>query len=642
MADINTIIKKVKSYNPDADISMIQKAYETAERVHRDEKRSSGEPFIIHPLEVASLVADFKMDVDSVCAALLHDVVETETTPLKMLEENFSKDVALLVDGMTKITEFKSKGRELYQAESMRKMLMATAKDIRVIVIKLLDKLHNMRTLEHLPEEKQKRISKEVMEIYAPIAYRLGIEKIKDELENLAFRYLQPEEYREIEEKVRRNIKLREEDMRKIKKILENELKEDKIDAEVVGRVKSIFSIYRKMLRKNRTFEEIFDVLALRVIVPNEEDCYKVLGVMHRIWTPIPRRFKDYIALPKTNMYRSLHDVVIGPEGAIIEVQIRTKEMDEIAEEGIAAHWKYKNIITDEEFDKKLSWIKQIMDWQQESGTAKDFIESIEIDFFKDEIYTFTPKGTIIELPKGATPLDFAYAVHSELGDNCMGAKVNGTFVSLRTELRTGDVVEILTSKSQRPVRGWLNIVKTSKAMNKIRKYLQETEKIPVGSKKSGEDKTPQKQKAGIIIVKGIKNPSFKLAQCCLSNPGDAIVGFAAKTGMITVHRKDCDKIANEKITKKKVKLEWRSDYSDFVELKVNAIDRVGLLADVLNTIAATGTNLQTANAKMIGNGMAECTFKAKVYDLEHIKHLIQRISKLQGIKKIYIENLGI
>ena len=641
MPDIKDIIRKVKSYIPDADISMIRKAYDMAEEIHRQEKRESGEPYINHPLEVASLVADFRMDVDSICAALLHDVVETETATVKKIENDFGKDVAVLVDGMTKITQLKSKGREIYQAESMRKMLMATAKDIRVIIIKLLDKLHNMRTLNYIPEEKQKRIAKEVMEIYAPLAHRLGIEKVKDELENLAFRYLDPAQYKEIEAKVKKSIKFREQEIARIKKILESRLKENDINCKVFGRIKSIFSIYHKMERKNRTFEEIFDVVALRVVVDDVDSCYKVLGVIHNLWTPIPRRFKDYVAMPKINLYRALHDVVIGPNGTIIEIQIRTREMDEIAEEGIAAHWKYKNVITDEEFDKKLSWLKQIMDWQQESGTAKEFIESLEIDFFKDEIYTFTPKGSIIELPKGATPLDFAYAVHSDLGDRCMGAKVNGTFASLRTELRTGDVIEILTSKSQRPVRGWLNIVRTSKARNKIRKFLQETKKIPIAAKKPA-GKIEQKEKAGIIIAKGVKNPAFKLAQCCIPNPGDSIVGFAAKTGMITVHKKDCSKLKEEKITKRKVKLEWRQDYSDFIEVKVEALDRIGLLADVLNTIASTGTNLQNANAKMLGGGMAECRFKVKIDDLEHIKDLIQRVNKLQGVKKIYVGSLGV
>ncbi|MEM4336583.1 MAG: bifunctional (p)ppGpp synthetase/guanosine-3',5'-bis(diphosphate) 3'-pyrophosphohydrolase [Candidatus Woesearchaeota archaeon] len=640
--NINDIIKKVKYYLPESDTSQIKKAYEIAREVHKNEKRASGEPFINHPLEVANLVADFKMDVESVCAALLHDVVETDKTMLEKIKKEFGEDVAILVDGMTKITELKSKGRDIYQAESIRKMLMATAKDIRVIIIKLLDKLHNMRTLDYLPEEKQRRISQEVMDVYAPLAYRLGIEKVKEELENLAFKYLEPQKYAEIEAKVKKSVKFREQEIEKIRNILEQKLKEQNIECRVLGRIKTIYSIYRKMQRKNRSFEEIFDVAALRVIVSDVETCYKVLGIIHNLWTPIPRRFKDYIAMPKINFYRALHDVVIGPEGTIVEVQIRTEEMEEVAEDGIAAHWKYKGIITDEEFDKKLSWLKQIMEWQQEAGTAKEFIESLEIDFFKDEIYTFTPKGKIIELPKGATPLDFAYAVHSELGDHCIGAKVNGTFVSLRTELRTGDVVEILTSKNQKPVLGWLNIVKTSKARNKIRKYIEKTRNISITKKRPVEREEQQKEKASIIIAKGIKNPSFKLAKCCLPNPGEHIIGFAAKTGMITVHKKECEKIKEEKIAKTKVKVEWRNDYSDLIELRVEAIDRVGLLADILNTIATTGTNLQNANAKMLGKGMAECKFKVKIYDLEHVKDIIQRINRLQGIKKIYVGSLGV
>lgn len=639
MTGIDEIIKKVKAYDPEADTALIKKAYDTAFQVHRDEKRASGEPFITHPVEVANLVAEFRMDTESVCAALLHDTVEDKGFPLQKIEKEFGKEVALIVDGLTKITQLKSRSREEYQYESMRKMLLATAKDIRIIIIKLLDKLHNMRTLGYLPHEAQVRISKEVMGIYAPIAYRLGINKIKSQLEDLAFKYLSPDEYNEINKKVREKIKEREKEIERLRKALENLLHQHQIAAKVIGRVKSVYGIYSKMLRKNRTFEEIFDVIALRVITDSIESCYKVLGVIHNTWTPIPRRFKDFIAMPKVNMYRSLHDVVIGPEGKIIEIQIRTKEMDEIAEEGIAAHWEYKGVMDGSEFDKKLSWLRQIMDWQQESGTAKEFIESLEIDFFKDEIYTFTPKGDVIELPKSSTPLDFAYTVHSEVGDHCMGAKVNGTFVSLRHELRTGDVVEIITSKAQKPSRNWLNIARTSKALQKIRRYLQEREKIPARTLKAKPHEKIAESKGSILVCDEIRNPQFKLAHCCLPNPGDKIIGLVSKTSIITVHRKDCPMA--EEAAKKKLKVEWRKNFTDVIVLKIEAVDRVGLFADVLNTISAIGTNIQSANAKTIGNNMAECTFKLKVEDLEHIKELIDRIKKVKDVKKTYLGSIG-
>jgi len=641
MIRIEDIIKKVSSYDKGADVALIKKAFDIACSVHKAEKRASGEPFIVHPLEVANLAADFKMDTESVCAALLHDTVEDKEYPLKRIEEEFGKEVAIIVDGLTKLTQLRSKSREEYQYESMRKMLLATARDIRIIIIKLLDKLHNMRTLGYLPEEKQVRIAKEVMGIYVPIAYRLGIQKVKSQLEDLAFKYIDPKSYSEINKKVKEKIKEREKEIERLRKILEKTLKEHEINANVIGRVKSVYSIYSKMIRKQRTFDEIFDVVALRIVTDSIENCYAVLGIIHSIWKPIPRRFKDFIAMPKTNMYQSLHDVVIGPEGRIVEIQIRTKEMDEVAEEGIAAHWEYKGAGEGTEFDKKLSWLRQIIDWQQESGTAKEFVESLEIDFFKNEIYTFTPKGDVIELPKGSTPLDFAYAVHSEVGNHCMGAKVNGTFVSLRHELRTGDVVEILTSKTQKPSRHWLNLARTSKAIQKIRKFLQENEKIPVRAIKVSPKEKIEGKAVGILLCDEVKNPQFRLAHCCLPNPGDKIFGLASKTGIVTVHGKDCDSFGKEKTKKKKVKVEWRQNFTDVILLKIEAMDRVGLFADVLNTISATGTNIQSANAKTIGNNMAECTFRIKVEDLEHVKELIDRIKRVQDVKKTYLGSIG-
>jgi len=639
MARIEDIIKKVKFYDKKADLDLIRKAYGVASEVHKNEKRASGEPFIIHPLEVANLCADFKMDTESVCAALLHDTVEDKGYPLQKIEQDFGKDVAAIVDGLTKMTQLRSRSREEYQFESMRKMLLATTKDIRIIIVKLLDKLHNMRTLSYLPKEKQLRISKEVMGIYVPLAYRLGINKVKSQLEDLAFKYIDPLKYKVINKKVREKIKERDKEVERLRKFLEKILAEQDISAKVLGRAKSIYSIYDKMTRKNRTFEEIFDVIALRVVTDTVENCYKILGIMHSTWKPIPGRFKDYIAVPKVNMYRSLHDIVIGPGGRIVEIQIRTKEMDEIAEEGIAAHWEYKGVKSGAEFDKKLSWLRQIMDWQQESGTAKEFIESLEIDFFKNEIYTFTPKGDVIELPKDSTPLDFAYAVHSEVGDHCMGAKVNGSFVSLRHELKTGDVVEIITSKSQKPSRNWLNLARTSKALQKIKKYLQEHEKIPAKVLRVRHGEEEEEKSSGLLLCEEVKNPQFRLAHCCLPNPGDKIMGLAARTGIITVHKKECPLIV--KTAKKKVRVEWRKSFTDVIVLKIEAIDRVGLFADILNTISAIGTNIQSANAKTIGNNMAECSFKLKVEDLEHVKELIDRIKKVQGVRKIYLGSMG-
>jgi len=642
MPTIESLIKKVKEYSPSVNEALIRKAYEVAEKAHRNERRASGEPFIIHPLSVAESLAEFKMDEASICAALLHDVVEDTPESIDRIKSEFGEEIAMLVDGVTKITTLKSKSREEYQTESLRKMLFATAKDIRVIIIKLLDKLHNMKTLEFLPKEKQLRISKEVMDVYAPIAYRLGIEKIKNQLEDLAFKYLEPEKFNEIEEKIKKNKRAREEQIENLRQFLENALKEHKIPCKVVGRLKNIYSIYKKMVRKERTFEEIFDVVALRVVTDTPDNCYKIIGIIHSMWKPIPRRFKDFIAMPKVNMYQSLHDVVIGEGGTIIEIQVRTEEMDKLAEEGIAAHWKYKGLETDKKFDKKLSWLKEIMDWQQDAS-AKEFVESLEIDFFKDEIYVFTPKGDVIELPKGSTPIDFAYSIHSGIGDHCIGAKVNCTFVSLRHELRTGDVVEIMTSKTQKPSVGWMKIVKTAKALSKIKKYLYEEEKIPArGTKKIEREELSVSGGQGILLIEGVKNPKIKLAKCCNPLPGQEIIGYADKVRGVVIHKADCGNSKLKDTQKRKVKVHWRSEFSALIELKVEAIDRVGLLADILNTIASTSTNLETANAKMLGKDMSECTFKIKVEDLDHIRNLIERIKKLKDIKKIYIGKLGV
>lgn len=641
---IEELIKKIKNYNPKSDTDLIRRAYEIAAEIHKNERRSSGEPYIVHPLEVASILADFKVDDASICAALLHDVVETSSASMKILKEEFGEEIVTLVDGLTKITELKSKGRDVYQSESIRKMLFATTKDIRVLIIKLADKLHNMRTLDYLPKEKQQRIAQEAMDVYAPLAYRLGIERIRSQIEDLAFKVLEPKEYKDIDEKIKRNKKARDEEMLKIKRFLERALSEGGIDAEVSGRIKTHYSIYKKMLRKNRTFEAIFDVIGLRVITKTTDDCYKVLGVVHNMWKPIPRRFKDFIAMPKVNMYQSLHDVVIGPEGTIVEIQIRTDEMDRFAEEGIAAHWQYKGMGTDRTFDKKLSWLKQIMEWQQETKTGKEFVESLEIDFFGDEIYVFTPKGDVIELPKSSTPLDFAYAIHSDLGDHCSGAKINGTFGNLRHELRTGDVIEIITSKTQKPSRGWLSIVKTAKAKNKIRKYLMEKGSIPLarGGRGTPAEEAEAATMKSIVVVEGQKNPKLKLSRCCDPLPGDNIVGYLTKSNTVSIHKKDCDKIGQlEEGREKKVKVKWKMDFSSVAELNVDARDRVGLLADVLNTISATGTNIERANVKVVGGDMAECSFILKFEDLEHMNDLIGRIKKVKDVKKIWIGKLG-
>ncbi|MBI2672938.1 bifunctional (p)ppGpp synthetase/guanosine-3',5'-bis(diphosphate) 3'-pyrophosphohydrolase, partial [Candidatus Woesearchaeota archaeon] len=464
---LKDLINKIKEYNKKSGLEIIRKAYDFANEFHKNEKRASGEPFIQHPLNVAFILADLKMDDSTITAALLHDVVEDTAASLDVVKKEFGAEVASLVDGVTKLTSIKYNRKLDYNAESIRKMLMASTKDVRVIIIKLADKLHNMRTLKYLPEEDQKRIAKDTLEIYAPLAYRLGIASTKRELEDLSFKYLEPEMYQKFKEKFGKKRSEREIELKKLKSTLEKELEKYGIKATIKGRPKHFYSIYKKMITKHRTFEEIYDLIGLRIITDTVKNCYEILGIIHSLWKPISGEFNDYIAMPKENMYQSLHTAVMALNQPI-EVQIRTEEMDRVAEEGIAAHWKYKGIYGDKDFDKKLSWLREMLEMHNSSKSTKEFMEFLKIDFFEDEIYVFSPKGDVIRLPKGSCPIDYAYAVHTDLGNKCNGAIINGRIVPLRYELKNGDIINILTLNISKPKRDWLKIVKTTKAKSKI------------------------------------------------------------------------------------------------------------------------------------------------------------------------------
>ncbi len=475
---LQEMLDEVQKAHPDEDVSIIEKAYAFAANAHDGQKRMSGEPYFTHPAFVASILTQIMLDVPTIAAGLLHDVVEdVESVTLDTIVENFGEEIAMLVDGVTKLGRLNFQNREEQQAESLRKMILAMGKDIRVIVIKLADRLHNMLTLGYQPADKQIAIARETLDIYAPIAHRLGVYTIKQELEDLALSFIDPEGYRNVALRVGAKRIEREKQIQTIIDILSAKLKENGIhNFEIEGRPKHLYSIYRKMVLQNKHFDEIYDLIAVRVLVPTIPDCYTVLGIVHTLWNHMPNRFKDYISVPKNNMYQSLHTTLVG--GRTIptpfEVQIRTYEMHKVAEYGIAAHWNYKDGGKDKTLDKKLYWLRQILDWQSEAKDSKEFLDGLKTDLFSEEVFLFTPKGDIINMQKGATPIDFAYRIHSGVGNSCVGAKVNGKMVPLDTTLQTGDRVEIITSKSSKgPSMDWLNIVKTQQARSKIKQFFK-------------------------------------------------------------------------------------------------------------------------------------------------------------------------
>ncbi|WP_167955947.1 RelA/SpoT family protein [Anaerosporobacter faecicola] len=475
------LIQTIHGYHPSADISMIEKAYNLAYNAHKDQKRKSGEPYIIHPLCVAIILAELELDKETIVSGILHDVVEDTVLTTEQISEQFSDEVALLVDGVTKLTQLNySKDKVEIQAENLRKMFLAMAKDIRVILIKLADRLHNMRTLQYMKPEKQKEKARETMDIYAPIAQRLGISKIKVELDDLSLKYLEPEVYQGLIEKIASKKSERESFIRDIVSEVKNHIKTANIDAKIDGRVKHFFSIYKKMVNQNKTLEQIYDLFAVRIIVETVKDCYAALGVIHEMYKPIPGRFKDYIAMPKANMYQSLHTTLIGPEGRPFEVQIRTYEMHRTAEYGIAAHWKYKENQdgknTRDNEEAKLTWLRQILEWQREMSDNKEFLSLLksDLDLFSESVYCFTPTGDVKNLPNGSTPIDFAYSIHSAVGNKMVGARVNGKLVPIEYKIQNGDRIEIITSQNSRgPSRDWLSVVKSTQAKNKINQWFK-------------------------------------------------------------------------------------------------------------------------------------------------------------------------
>jgi guanosine-3',5'-bis(diphosphate) 3'-pyrophosphohydrolase len=508
MLQVTDIIDRVRAYQPAADAEMIKRAYEYSSKAHTGQKRKSGDPYFIHPASVAGIITELRLDTASVCAGLLHDVVEDTLATTKDIEREFGNEVASLVDGVTKLGKINFTSKEDRQAENFRKMVVAMARDIRVLLIKLCDRVDNMRTLEHMKPEAQERIARETLEIYAPLANRLGIQAFKSELEDLSFRWLEPDSYLEVENAVAKTSKERDKYIADTSKTLSGKLAEQGFAAEVTGRAKHLYSVWRKMKANECTIEQIHDIIAFRVSVESVSDCYAALGVIHSRWTPVPGRFKDYIALPKPNMYQSLHTTVIGPGRERIEIQIRTHEMNRVAERGIAAHWKYKEKhgggIADSDA-ARFGWLRQLMEWQKDLKDPAEFLEGVKVDLFQDEVYVFTPKGEVRVFPRGSTPIDFAFAIHSQLGEHITGARVNGKLEPLRYKLRNGDVLEIVTAAHQQPSKDWLDIATTTRARAKIRNFLRQEQRDK--SLKLGRELLEREfQKSSVSLTKLLKN----------------------------------------------------------------------------------------------------------------------------------------
>ncbi len=480
------LMKKLEENRPNDDLAIARKAYEYSQKYHAGQTRASGEPYLVHPLEVALVLADMKMDSVSIAAGLLHDSVEDTSVTIVDIRKEFGEQVAHIVEGVTKISKIDFATREEQQAENLRKMMLAMVDDIRVVLIKLADRLHNMRTLEHLPPDRQQKIARETLDIYGPIAHRLGMGKVRGELEDLGFRYLDPIGYEQVHEAVEARRKQGEAFLSKVEAILRDKLKEAAITASVESRIKRLYSIHKKLQKQHISVDQVYDLFAMRIITRSVQDCYAVLGIIHNIWRPVPGRIKDFIAMPRPNFYQSLHTSVIAENGTPFEVQIRTEEMHKIAEEGIAAHWKYKDGPVTAADEQRLAWLRQVVEWQRDVSDPNEFLSTLKIDLYPEEVYTFTPKGKVVVLPRESTPIDFAYTIHTEVGHTCVGAKVNGRMVPLRHKLHSGDIVEIMTQPGHKPSRDWLAVVKSSRARNKIKHWLnvhQRERAIEIGRK---------------------------------------------------------------------------------------------------------------------------------------------------------------
>ncbi len=694
--DLQHLVDTLDEYMPAEQIELVLKAYEVGAKAHDGQTRLSGGPYISHPIAVAQILADMGLDGQTIAAAILHDVVEDTETALEDLETLFGDEIASLVDGVSKLDQMQFTSRAEAHAESFRKMMLAMIEDIRVIMVKLADRLHNMKTLDAMPREKQARIATETLDIYAPIANRLGMNRIKIELEDLGMRYLYPFRYRVLERALRRRKGSQRQIVKKISERFEKALADEGIEGEVIGREKHLYSVYKKMLEKNRLLSDVADVYGFRIIVTDVNTCYRVLGIVHGLYKPMPGRFKDYIAIPRINGYQSLHTTLFGPKGLPLEVQIRTFEMNRVAESGVAAHWQYKaedkTAATPQR--RAREWLARL-DELQKSGTSEEFLESVKVDLFPDKIYVFTPKGDIMPMPKGATTVDFAYAVHTDIGNRCVAAKIDRILVPLRTVLQNGQSVEIITARGAKPNPNWVSFVTTAKARSAIRQYMKSmrtSESIDLGKRlldralkdidsslrKVGkvrmrevldeiglEDTNQLLEQIGLgerlapltarllvgatdteddeptapkLVIAGTEGMVVGYAKCCYPIPGDAVMGYLSSGRGVIVHRNNCGNLSNfRKHPEKWLTVSWETDIDrEFSsQIQVDTINKTGVLAEVAATIADSDSNIEQVSVTNRHDDCTELTFVLTVKDRNHLAQIMRNVRNMPNVLRV-------
>jgi len=678
MSRIFEITEKIRLYAPKADIDLVNRAYVFAAQAHAEQRRSSGELYISHPLSVASILADLRLDVSTIATGLLHDTVEDTHVSLNDIEQRFGSEIAYLVNGVTKIGQFHFESSDHKKAENFRKMIIATAQDLRVLLVKLADRMHNMRTLNFVSKEKAKRVSLETMELYIPLAHRLGIHWIKQEMEDIAFSYADPESYQHIVHLLQDKLEFFQTTQAKLEGLLQEAMARQGFQTKVQGRMKHLYSLYEKMQHKQVSFDEIYDIVAFRLIVDDSSTCYQALGVIHSLYRPVPGRFKDYIALPKPNGYQSLHTSVIGPENHRIEIQIRSQAMHQHAENGIAAHWIYKDKQVNQAEQQRLLWLKQLTELLQESENPTEFMESVHLDLFVQEVYVFSRDGDIYALPRGARPLDFAYAVHTDLGHHCIGARINGIMGDLQTKLRNGDQIEILTSPDQEPSRNWLQYVKTSKARQAIRHYYRRQDSYmshQAGKKILHEvlnGTSPSKRMMEALHCKDLEELEIKVgrgyisidnildslehnlrlklrglhhiqygADCCHPIPGDGVLGRMVKNRGMELHYRDCPTVLHGDDTQTWLEVDWHAKAEQLypTAIEVYTEDLCGMLSRVTGSISKTKANINDVHLEQRAGQMTHIYILVSVRDRIHLAQILRAIRLIDGVIKVNRKN---